>query len=392
MSSATLSCRICETTHPLAPLSSCDACSGPLDVRYGSPGDGRRAGDPRSLWNFRALLPHHDVAMPGPTPLVPAPRISAALDVQVFLKLETANPTYSFKDRMAASAVAAAQGFGIETLFCASNGSLGAAVAARCAAAGLESVILSPADADEPARPSATYGASVFTIRGTYEDCRRLERELEHLFPWGFLEGNLHPFAVEGIKTIAYEIAEQLGWDAPAAIVSPVASGALFSKLAQGFAELAGLGLIGDGSPRMYGAQAGGCPPVAAAWADERPPSRVTPATVARSLAVGDPSYGELALGAARMTGGSITAVPEELIQSRTELLAETTGVLADPAGGVAFGALLELVRSGQIASGERVALVVTGGSARQAGAETASPAREIAADAADLLAALGVR
>ena len=115
-----------------------------------------------------------------------------------------------------------------------------------------------------------------------------------------------------------------------------------------------------DGPPRMYGAQPGGCPPVAAAWADERPPSRVTPNTVARSLAVGDPSYGELAIGAARMSGGSITTLPEELIESSTELLAENSGVLADPAGGVAFGTLVELVRTGEIAPGERVVLVVT--------------------------------
>ncbi len=135
---------------------------------------------------------------------------------------------------------------------------------------------------------------------------------------------------MEGIKTIAYEIAEQLGWETPDAVVSPVASGTLFAKIAQGFVELADLGLVVDGPPRMYGAQPGGCPPVAAAWADERPPSRVTPNTVARSLAVGDPSYGELAIGAARMSGGSITALPEELIESSTELLAENSGVLAD--------------------------------------------------------------
>ena len=391
MNSAMLSCRICEATHPLAPLSSCGACSGPLDVRYVWDGSPAPLDDPQSRWDHGALLPHRDTAMPSRTPLVPAPRISAALDVDVFLKLETANPTHSFKDRMAASAVAAAQGFGIETLFCASTGNLGAAVAARCAAVGLEGVILSPADADEPVLPSATYGASVFTVRGTFEDCRRLERELEHLFPWGFLEGNLHPFAVEGIKTIAYEIAEQLGWETPNAVVSPVGSGTLFAKLAQGFVELADLGLVIDAPPRMYGAQPGGCPPVAAAWADERPPSRVTPDTVARSLAMGDPSYGELAIGAARMSGGSITAVPEELIESSTELLAENLGVLSDPAGGVAFAALVELVRSGAIAAGERVVLVVTGSGMKPRSPDSHYPARQIEADADDFLAALGV-
>ena len=391
MNSAVLSCRICEATHPLAPLSSCDACSGPLDVRYLWDGSRGVLDDPRSLWSREALLPHGNTAMPSPTPLVPAPRISAALDIDVYLKLESANPTHSFKDRMAASALAAAQGFGIETLFCASTGNLGAAVAAGCAAAGLEGVILSPADTDEPVPPSATYGASVFTVRGTFEDCRRLERELEHLFPWGFLEGNLHAFAVEGIKTIAYEIAEQLGWETPAAVVSPVASGTLFAKIAQGFVELADHGLVVDGPPRMYGAQPGGCPPVAAAWADERPPSRVTPNTVARSLAVGDPSYGELAIGAARMSGGSITALAEHLIESSTELLAENSGVLADPAGGVAFGTLVELVRSGEIVAGERVVLVVSGSGIRPSTRDDHYPTRQIEADADDFLAALGV-
>jgi threonine synthase len=376
-----LSCRICEATQPLAPFSSCPACSGPLDVRYVWDGS-------RRLLDEGALLPHR-TSMPSRTPLVSAPRISAALDIDVHLKLESANPTHSFKDRMAASALAAAQGFGIETLFCASTGNLGAAVAAGCAAAGLEGVILSPAD-DETMLPSATYGATVFKVRGTFEDCRRLERELEHLFPWGFLEGNLHPFAVEGIKTIAYEIAEQLGWETPDAVVTPVASGTLFAKLAQGFVELEDLGLVVDRPPRMYGAQPEGCPPVAAAWADDRPPSRVTPDTIVRSLAVGDPSYGELAIGAARMSGGSITAVAEGRIQSSTELLAENSGVLSDPAGGVAFGALVELVRSGAIKPGERVVLVVTGSGVTPRD-DAQYPARQIEADTDDFLAALGV-
>ena len=240
-------------------------------------------------------------------------------------------------------------------------------------------MILSPADADEPdasfrdlrrdaSSPCAGRSRTAGASSGSSSTCSRGASS----------KGTCTPFAVEGIKTIAYEIAEQLGWETPDAVVSPVASGALFAKLAQGFVELADLGLVVDGPPRMYGAQPGGCPPVAAAWADERPPSRVTPDTVARSLAVGDPSYGELAIGAARMSGGSITTVPEELIESSTELLAENSGVLADPAGGVAFGALVELVRSGAIASGERVVLVVTGSGIKpqQRATRTTPPAR----------------
>lgn len=391
MNNAVLSCRICEATHPLAPVSRCAACSGPLDVRYLANGNGSLLADPRALPSDRALLPHRDTALPKRTPLLRAARMSAALGVEIHLKLETANPTRSFKDRMAASAVKAAQEFGLETLLCASTGNLGAAVAAHCAAAGLEGVILTPSSADELVLDSGAGASSVFRVQGTLEDCRRLERELEPLFPWGFLDGNLQPFAVEGIKTIAFEIAEDLGWETPDAIVSPVASGALFAKLAQGFVELADLGLLSDSPPRMYGAQPGGCPPVAAAWADERPPSRVTPNTVARSLAVGDPSYGELAIGAARMSGGSITAVAEELIEPSTELLAEDSGVVADSAGGVAFGALVELVRSGAIAAGERVVLVVTGTRVQPRSSGAGYRAHEIDADADHFLSALGV-
>ena len=390
MNNAVLSCRICEETHPLAPVSRCPACAGPLDVRYVSNGNGTRLADPATLSSDRALLPHRETELPSRTPLVSAPRVSAALGVEVHLKLETANPTRSFKDRMAASAVKAAQAFGLETLLCASTGNLGAAVAAHCSRVGLEGVILTPAGGDELVLHSGAAGASVFKVHGTLEDCRRLERDLEPLFPWGFLDGNLQPFAVEGIKTIAYEIAEQLDWETPDAIISPVASGALFAKLAQGFFELAELGLISGAQPRMYGAQPGGCPPVAAAWADERPPSRVTPNTVASSLAVGDPSYGELAIGAARMSGGSITSVAEELIEPSTELLAEDSGVVADPAGGVAFGVLVELVRSGAIAPGERIVLVVTG-SGEQPDGGAVYRSQEIDADADHFLAALGV-
>jgi threonine synthase len=388
VNNAVLSCRICEETHPLAPVSQCGACSGPLDVRYVGNGNGLLAA---ALRSDRALLPHRETAIPSRTPLVPAPRVSSALGIDVQLKLETANPTSSFKDRMAASAVKAAQEFGFETVLCTSTGNLGAAVAARCADAGLETLILTPAGGAELVLPPGAERTSVLRVRGTLEDCRRLERELASLFPWGFLDGNLQPFAVEGIKTIAYEIAEQLDWQMPDAIVSPVASGALLAKLAQGFVELAELELIEGERPRMYGAQPGGCPPVAAAWADERPPSRVTPDTVARSLAVGDPSYGELAIGAARMSGGSITAVAEELIEPSTELLAEDSGVVADPAGGVAFGALVELVRSGAIAAGERVVLIVTGTGSERPWNGSPCRAQEIDADADHVLAALGV-
>jgi threonine synthase len=392
MTRAALSCRICEESQPLAPLSSCAVCGGPLDVHYDWD-ETPVFRDLPSMWRYGALLPHGgDGSIPGGTPLVPAATLSDALGIELHLKLESANPTHSFKDRLAATAVAAAKAFGLQTLCCASRGNLGDALASACAAAGLEAVVLTPAGERNAAARPAAYGAGTFDVRGTYEECRELERELEPLFPWGFLEGNLHAFAVEGAKTISYEIAEQLGGHAPDAVVSPLASGTLLSKLAQGFAELKELGLMnGSPPPRQFGAQPEGCPPVAMAWADERPLSRVTPDTVAHSLAVGDPRHGDLALGAARITGGSIASVPESRIASSTELLAETSGVYADTAGGVALGALLQLVRTGAIEPGARVVLVVTGSGVKPGGADAGRPSQEIDADAESFLSALGV-
>ena len=386
---AVLRCRLCERTHPLAPVSVCPECDGPLDVGYDLVAATVAPG--RSMWRYESLLPHAPVdrATPGMTPLIPAPRLSAALGIELFLKLEGANPTHSFKDRIAASAVAAAQAFGLQTLCCASTGNLGEAVAARAAAAGLEAVVLVPAEHLEAA-PTASYGARVLSVAGTFEDCERLERDLAQLFPWGFVGGNLHALASEGAKTIAYEIVEQLD-GTPDAVVTPVASGTLFAKLAQGFDEARAAGWTLEGRPRLFGAQAGGCPPLAAAWADDRPLSRVRPQTEVRSLAIGDPAFGDLAVGAARMSGGGIHCVAESEIADRTALLAETTGILADSAGGVALGTLIDLVRTGRVAEGERVVLVVTGTGLKPYAIEVEHDSTEVERDVDSVLAALGL-
>jgi threonine synthase len=386
---ASLRCRVCERTHPLAPLTACPVCSEPLDVDYDS--QLADALEPTPAKRYRLLLPlaAGDPAAADPTPLSPAPRLSAALGVDLLLKLENANPTGSFKDRIATTAAAAAREFGFETVCCASTGNLAEAVAVRCAEAGLEAVVLCPTD--HLPRLDGAHGARVFAVDGTFDDCRMLERQLEAFFPWGFVGGNLHALAAEGVKPIAYEVYEQLGGELPDAVVAPVGSGTLFAKLAQGFDEVVAHGPGGRLRPRLYGGQAEGCPPLAAAWADDRPPSRVRPATAVRSLAVGDPPYGDLAVGAARMSGGAILAVPEDEIAARAEFLTELTGVFADPAAGVAVGVLLDLVRSGEVRQGERVVLVVTGGSHRPSTREVDSQTAGIDSDVDALLAALGV-
>lgn len=393
MSSYYLRCRVCEEVVEAEPLDACRRCDGPTDVTYDwervarTMTRGSIAAGPRSLWRYQGLLPagaHVEVGA-GWTPLVRSDALSELLGVDLHLKLEDANPTRSYKDRVATIAVSAALDHGVTTLCCSSTGNLGDAVASAAAATGLEAVVLVPVGSASAARRD---GAHVFAVRGTYDDCRRLELELGALFPWGFVSGNLHPYASEGAKTISYEIAEQLEWQLPDAVVCPAASGTLFAKLTQGFAELVRAELAAEPVPRMFAAQALGSSPIAAAFADDRSISRVLAATEISSLAVGDPSAGDLALGAARATGGAVVAIAEDEIVAYTELLSELTGVSPDLSGGAALGALMSAVRRGDLEPGSRVVLVVTGAQpqSRVADATTIEP------DVRDVLRALGLR
>jgi threonine synthase len=400
MSALGLRCRVCEDVTLPEPVVSCRRCDGPTDIAYdwervrSTVTAGSIAAGPRSLWRYRDLLPSGAELEfgAGCTPLHRARRLSELLEIDLHLKLETANPTHSFKDRVATIAVAAALDHGVTTLCCSSTGNLGDAVAAAAAASGLEAIVLAPRGEASIGTIARAAAAKIFAVDGTYDDCRRLELELGALFPWGFLAGNLHAYASEGAKTISFEIAEQLDWQLPDAVVCPTASGTLFSKLAQGFAEVRHAGLSADPPPRLYAAQAAGASPIASAYADDRGISRIRPETHAHSLAIGDPSWGDMAIGAARASGGSIVAVPEESIGSHTELLAQQTGIFADCAGGVALGGLLEAVRSGAITRGERVVLVVTGAGVKPHGHGHHAEAHEIDADLSSLLTHLGVR
>jgi threonine synthase len=397
MSAYSLRCRVCEEVTVAEPLDVCRRCDGPTDMLY----DWGRiervvtraavAAGPASLWRYHDLLPvgaQVDFGA-GWTPLVRSDLLSDALGIDLHLKLEGDNPTQSYKDRVATVAASAALDHGVRTLCCSSTGNLGDAVAAAAAATGLEAIVLAPVGGDSAAVAARHPGARVFAVNGTYDDCRRLELELGLLFPWGFVSGNLHPYASEGAKTISFEIAEQLDWELPDAVICPAASGTLFSKLAQGFAEVTRAGLAAEPVPRMFAGQALGSSPIADAFADDRRISRVQASTLFASLAVGDPSYGDLALGAARATGGAIIAVAEDEIVKHTALLAESTGVAPDYSGGAALGALVEATRRGDIAPGSRVVLVVTG--ARPTVTEGAARVTTVEADAQAVLTALGL-
>jgi threonine synthase len=399
MSAAGLRCRVCETVSRPEPVDACRRCDGPTDLTYDWDRITREvshtsiAAGPESLWRYGALLPagarvEHGT---GWTPLLRADRLSELLGVDLHLKLEGHNPTHSYKDRIAAIAAATALDHGVTTLCCSSTGNLGHAVAAAAAATGLEAIVLAPVGGEAAAVAARHPGARVFAVAGTYDDCRRLELELGGLFPWGFVSGNLHPYASEGAKTISFEIAEQLGWQLPDAVVCPAASGTLFAKLAQGFAELVRAGLAAEPVPRMVAAQALGSSPIAAAFADDRGISRVEAATEVASLAVGDPSHGDLAIGAARATGGDIVAVDEDVIVENTALLVDTTGIEADCASGAALGALAQGVARGEIAPGSRVVLVVTGARPEPVESDVAQ-LTTVAPDADAVLSALGLR
>jgi threonine synthase len=403
MSVDSLRCRICESEYPAVASGVCVRCFGPLEPVYdwdriaATVSREQIEAGPRSLWRYHALLPAEpppDAASgPGWTPLAPAPRLAEALGVgEVWLKLDHTNPTHSFKDRVVAVAAAKARELGSDTLACASTGNLGNAVAARAAASGLRSVVLYPEGVEaEKLVATAVYGGDLFSVRGTYDDCSRLIVELAGELDWAFVNVNLRAYYAEGSKTLAFEIAEQLGWELPDAVISPVASGSLLTKLWQGFGQLARLELVENSLPRIFGGQAAGCAPVADAFAEERAVTPVRPATVARSLAIGAPADGDLAVATARASGGAVYSVPEDGVGPCMSLLAATSGVFGETAAGVTVGALQAAVLNGRLGAGDRVVLLVTGSGLKTPDAVETAAGIPIDADVDELLAELGV-
>jgi threonine synthase len=327
------------------------------------------AAGPASLWRYAPLLPapledRVDLGA-GFTRLVEAPRLAAELGLKkLWLKNDGGNPTHSFKDRVVSVALSVARSFGFEVASCASTGNLANSVAAHAAAAGMRSVVLIPHDLEAGKIAATTiYGGDVLAVDGSYDDVNRLCAELSGSKPWAFVNVNLRPFYSEGSKTLAYEIAEQLGWRRPDTVVIPVASGSLFTKVAKGFRELTEVGLLEEGAPvKLHGGQAAGCSPVAEAFGrgsnDIRP---VKPQTLARSLAIGNPADGFYALQEAAASAGSITSVPEGSIADGVRLLARTEGIFTETAGGVTIATLEQLASSGAIGPDEEVVVLITG-------------------------------
>jgi threonine synthase len=367
-----LKCRECGATTELDASYACMECFGPLEVAYHATTVSREQieAGPGSMWRYEALLPVVPGAgsrpglQPGLTRLVRADNLAAELGARaVWVKDDSGNPTHSFKDRVVAVALENARRLGYDTIACASTGNLANAVAAAAARAGLKSVVFVPSNLEAgKIITTAVYGGTLVAIDGNYDDVNRLCSEIASNRDWGFVNVNLRPYYAEGSKTVGYEIAEQLGWRLPDAVVSPVASGSLLTKVDKAFREFVDRGLVEAHDYQVFGAQATGCSPVAQAFRSGHDVIRpVKPDTIAKSLAIGNPADGPYALDAVRRTGGAISDVSDDEVVEGIQLLARTEGIFAETAGGVVVATYRRLLAERLIDPQAEVVLLNTG-------------------------------
>ena len=371
----TLQCRECGREYPVEPTNVCDFCFGPLETVYDYDAIARVisreriAKGPLSMWRYQDLLPVDgkdavDINA-GFTPLIKSKNLGKLLGLdKLYIKNDSVNPSFSFKDRVVSVAATKALEFGFDTLSCASTGNLACAVAAHAARAGMRSVVFIPADLEHgKVIGAAIYSPIVVAVNGTYDEVNRLCSEVADNYPWAFVNINMRPYYSEGSKTLAYEVAEQLGWKLPDHAIVPTASGSLFTKIWKGFNELTSLGLVeGPVRTRMQLTQAKGCSPIVDAFEGEGDVVRpVKPDTVAKSLAIGNPADGIYSLRTLRQSGGSAYAVPEEDVVEGMKLLAETEGIFTETAGGVVVAGLKYLAKSGAIKRDEVTVAYITG-------------------------------
>ena len=402
-----LRCRECGRTYPLAALHVCEFCFGPLEVAYDYDAIARNvdhatiAAGPRSVWRYSALLPELDGGSErvdlgaGYTPLVPAPRLGEALGLDdLWLKNDTVNPSFSFKDRVTSVALTAARALGFDTAACASTGNLAQSVAAHAARAGMAAYVFIPSDLEEgKILGAAVYGPKVVAVNGNYDDVNRLCAEVAGEYGWAFVNVNLRPYYAEGSKTIGFEVAEQLGWRLPDHVIAPMASGSMLVKIDKAFSELIRVGLVKEGTAyRISGAQATGCSPITRAMKDGTGVVRpVRPDTVAKSLAIGNPADGYYAIDAVTRTGGAMEDVSDAEIVDAITLLARTEGIFGETAGGVTVACLAKLAAAGVVGRGERTVAVISGLGLKTLDAlvGTVGPAFTIAPGLGDFSAAL---
>jgi threonine synthase len=370
-----LRCRECEKSWGNAPRSFCEDCFSPLEVVYDYDSLKKSARRENlvardfTMWRYSELLPlpegYTGPNAVGGTPLVASRKLGREWGIKnlYFKNDAVCFPSLSFKDRVVATALAAARRFGFETVGCSSTGNLANAVAAQAAQQGFEACVFIPADL-EPAKVlnTAVYGARIVRIDGNYDHVNRLCAQIADRFNWGLVNVNLRPYYSEGSKTHGYEIAEQLGWRLPDNVVVPMAGGSLITKIAKAFRELVALGWVEPRPVRFFGAQATGCSPISDGI--KRNLSRFEPQkpkTIARSLAIGNPADGGYAIKQIRESGGWAEDVSDPEIVAAIKLLAETEGIFAETAGGVTAGVTKKLIDQGRIAADETTVVCITG-------------------------------
>ncbi len=367
-----LKCRNCGAEYDIAPVSICEECFGPLEVVYDYESikesvtrESIQKG-PNTLFRYRDFLPIGERVVdlqPGFTPLHRADNLAKAVGLdELYIKNDSVNPTFSFKDRVVSVAVSKALDFGFDTIGCASTGNLASSVAAHGAKAGLSSYIFIPADLNLGKIIQAlAYGPNLIGVEGNYDTVNRLCAEVAGYYNWGFVNINLRPFYSEGSKTLGYEVAEQLGWDTPDVAVAPVGSGSLLTKIWKGMNEFKDIGLINEVKTRIIASQAQGCSPVVSAARGDGEIKPVKPNTIEKSLAIGNPADGFYALKVIEKSGGTAGSVSDPEIIDGIKLLARTEGIFTETAGGVVVGTLKKLVASGEIERDERTVIYITG-------------------------------
>ncbi|MGQ9468590.1 MAG: threonine synthase [Nitrososphaerales archaeon] len=369
-----LKCRECRKEYPPIKIYACEKCFGPLDVTYEYDSieldKNSFVNRPRTLWRYFELLPIDDLSnivdiSAGLTPLIRSKNLARFLGLKnLFIKNDTVNPTYSFKDRPASVAVSKALEFNAKAVGCASTGNLAAATAAHATKAGLPCYIFIPSDIElNKVAQASIYGAQLIAVKGTYDDANRLAAQVAELYDWALVNINIRPYYVEGSKTLAFEVLEQMNWSAPDHVIVPVGSGALLCAINKGFKEFERIGFIENSKVKITGAQGQGCAPIVDAFksnSDYITPVE-NPETIAKSLAIGDPGDGIYALNTIRKTGGYAESANDKEIIDAIKLLAKTEGIFTEPAGAVTIAVLKKLIDNGEISSDESIVCYITG-------------------------------
>jgi threonine synthase len=370
-----LRCRECKREYSISPIHVCEFCFGPLEVVYDYEKIKKNLtrkeieGRPKSMWRYQELLPLNGEPTVGTdvgfTPLIRSEGLARALGVEeLYLKNDSVNhPTLSFKDRVVSVALSKAKEFGFRIVACASTGNLANSVAALAAAGGFKSYIFVPYDLEQgKILGTLIYGTNLIGVKGSYDEVNRLCSEIAENYGWAFVNINIRPFYAEGSKTFGFEIAEQSGWKVPQHVIVPMAGGSLITKVWKGFKELEAIGLLEGVPTKIYGAQASGSNPIAAAFKagmDWIRPQR--PKTIAKSLAIGNPADGYYALKTIWESGGWAEDVTDKEIVEGMKLLAQTEGIFTETAGGVTVGVTKKLIEQGIIPRDESILIAITG-------------------------------